>query len=170
MDADFWWTLLFWSISVTLMIVGLIGTIMPFIPGPLVIFVGAVVHFLLLPDHHPGWTAYIVLLVLLLIAFALEYLSASVGAKMFGSTKWGMIGAIVGGMVGIFFSLPGLILGPLIGVFAFEMIFGRKEVKTATRSTWGSLLGGTVGMIAKVVIGVVMVIWFYLCVFLVDLP
>ena len=95
---------------------------------------------------------------------------------MFGSTKWGMIGAVVGGTVGIFFSLPGLILGPLIGVFAFEMIFGRKElktatrVKTATRSTWGSLLGGTVGLIAKVVIGVAMVIWFYLCVFLIDLP
>jgi uncharacterized protein YqgC (DUF456 family) len=69
----------------------------------------------------------------------------------------------LGGVVGLFFGLPGLILGPLVGGFAFEMLFAKMELKPAAKSTWGTLLGTGLGLVARVAVSVVMV-----AVFVVD--
>jgi uncharacterized protein len=102
-----------------------------------------------------------VLALLLGIAYVIDFASGMLGARWFGASRWGIIGVFVGGVVGLFFSLPGLILGPLIGGFAFEMLFAQKEIKPAARSTWGTLLGTGVGLLARVAISVLMIAVFF---------
>jgi uncharacterized protein len=62
--------------------------------------------------------------------------------------------------VGIFFSLPGIILGPIIGAFAFEMLFDQKRIKAAAKSTWGTVVGTGVGFVLRLILAIIMVIVF----------
>lgn len=152
-----------WILVSVLIIVGLLGTALPVIPGPLLIFLGALAHRLLIhADNSIELLGFIVLTILLLMSFAIDFLSGMVGAKYFGASRWGVVGALVGGIVGIFFSLPGLIIGPIVGAVAGEIIFARKKLRDASRSGWGTIIGGTLGIVGKMVISVWMVGWILL--------
>ena len=83
------------------------------------------------------------------------------GAKWFGASRWGLIGVFVGGIVGFFFSLPGLILGPIIGGLAFELWFAKKEMKPAMKSTWGTIVGTGAGLVLRLAISLAMVAVFF---------
>lgn len=85
------------------------------------------------------------------------------GAKRFGATKWGAFGALFGGMPGSFFPFPGLIVGPIVGAVAGELVAGKRLV-SAGRAGWGTLLGNLLGMIGKLALALVMVSWFLLSV------
>ena len=145
-----------------LMLVGLIGSILPWIPGAVLIFAGAVLHYLFLGSENRTATIMLIVLgVLMMLALAVDLLSGSVGAKMFGSTRWGALGGIVGAVVGMFFGLIGAFVGPIVGVLIGELLAGR-GILPAGRSTWGTLLGTTAGMIGKVGIALVMVVSFFI--------
>ena len=151
---------LWWTLTILLMLTGLAGTVVPLIPGTVLILAGAVLHRLTLgPEHSVGWTTLLVLTFLMLLSQALELLSGSLGAKYFGATRWGAIGGILGGIVGLFFGLVGLIAGPLLGVLIGELL-GGQQILPATRSTWGTLLGTTAGLIGKVLIALLLIAWF----------
>ena len=158
-------TVLFWLISVVLMAVGLIGTVVPIIPGTTVILAAAVLHRIVLgKEESLGVSALIGMLVLTLISYALEAGASYLGAKRFGASRWGVIGTVLGGLAGFFFGLPGLFLGPVIGAFAGELISGKRLVK-AGRASWGTILGTIAGIIAKVIIGLAMI-----AIFLTNVP
>ena len=70
-----------------------------------------------------------------------------------------MFGAFIGAIVGIFFSLPGLLIGPIVGAVAGELIGGKRLVD-AGRAGWGTLLGNLAALIGKLVIAFAMVGWF----------
>jgi hypothetical protein len=149
--------ILWWTLTVLLMLVGLVGTVLPLIPGSVLILCGAVLnHFTL---QSVGWGTLLALTVLMLIAQALDIVSGSLGAKWFGATRWGAIGALLGAVIGLFFGLPGIFLGPLVGALLGE-ILGGKGILPAGRSTWGTLLGTTAGIVAKLGIGLAMIVWF----------
>ena len=146
-----------WVLTVGLMVVGLVGTLVPLVPGTILILCGAVLnHFTL---HSIGWPTLVVLTVFMLLAQALDILSGAMGAKYFGATRWGAIGGILGAIVGLFFGLPGLFIGPLAGAILGELL-GGKGVLPAGKSGWGTFLGTTAGMIGKFAIGVIMIGWF----------
>jgi uncharacterized protein YqgC (DUF456 family) len=152
--------LLWWTLTLVLMLVGLVGTVVPLLPGSVIILAAAVAHhFALGPEHSVGWGTLVGLTVLMLVSQALDVVSGSIGAKWFGATRWGAIGGILGGVAGIFFGIIGIFIGPLVGVLIGELL-GGKGILPAGRSTWGTLLGTTAGMIGKFVIGVVMIAWF----------
>jgi len=137
--------------------IGFIGTFMPILPGPTIILVGAVVHRVWLgADQSMGWLCLSFLTLLVIVAHLVEYLASALGAKWYGASKWGMWGAILGGIVGIFFGIPGLFIGPLIGAFAFELVLAKKRFDSATRSTWGTLVGTALGILVKGGISVAM--------------
>ena len=143
-----------------LMLAGLAGTVIPLIPGTVLILAGAVLHRIALgAEQSVGWGTLAALTFLMLLSQALELLSGSLGAKYFGATRWGAIGGILGGIVGLFFGLVGLIAGPLLGVLIGELL-GGQQILPATRSTWGTLLGTTAGMVGKVLIAILMIGWF----------
>jgi uncharacterized protein len=114
------------------------------------------------------WQGIVIIVILYIASIVVDWISGAVGAKWFGSSKWGIIGAIVGGIIGIFFSIPGLIIGPIAGVFLFEMLFAKKEVKEASNSTLGTVVGGLAGIAARVFIALGMIVCFLVDVFFIK--
>lgn len=149
-------TMIAWVVMWAFLVIGLLGTLLPFLPGPLFIFLGAVVHWIWVPGTELGTPVMVVLFLLVLLAYLVDFLASAAGARWFGSSRWGVLGVIVGGIVGIFFGLPGLLVGPLVGGFAFEVSFAKKNLQGATRSTWGVVVGTVAGLAIKIAIAVVM--------------
>ncbi len=157
--------LLWWFITIVLFAVGLIGTIVPVLPGTTIILAAVVIHRLMLgPEKSVGWRILSILVVLTLATYALDFLGGYFGAKYFGATKWGTVGAIVGALVGLFFGILGLFVGPVIGAVAGEFIGGKRMID-AGRAGWGSLLGNLAGMVGKLLIALAMI-----AVFLISVP
>jgi uncharacterized protein YqgC (DUF456 family) len=152
--------LLWWLFAIVLMAVGLIGTVLPAMPGAIIILAAAVMHQIMLgTEKSLGWWNIAALGLLALLSSALEFAASYFGAKRFGATKWGALGAVLGVIVGLFFPFPGLIIGPVAGAIAGELLAGKRLV-SAGRAGWGTLLGNLAGMIGKLTIGLVMVSWF----------
>lgn len=148
-----------WVTVGTLMFGGFLGTFLPILPGSFFILLGAVAHYFLFGQSESGlsWVSFVVLGLLFGLSVLVDWLSGAIGAKWFGSSKWGIVGVLVGGIIGFFFGFVGIIVGPLLGAFIFEMIFAKKELNSATKSTWGTLLGGGAGMIGKAMISLSMI-------------
>ncbi|MFK7851646.1 MAG: DUF456 family protein [Akkermansiaceae bacterium] len=135
-------------------------------PGHLLILGGAVAYRLMIgPEAGIPWWSFGILLVLMAISQTLELISGSLGSKWFGGSKWGAIGALVGGVGGLFFLPFGLLLGPLAGAFGFEYLFAKKETRESMVSGVGSVVGVVAGMGFKIVIGILMIAWFFADVF-----
>jgi uncharacterized protein YqgC (DUF456 family) len=157
--------LFWWFFTIVLLAVGLIGSVLPAIPGATIILAAAVIHRIMLgPEKSLGWRALTVLVLLTLATYAIDVLSGYFGAKYFGATKWGTFGAIIGAIGGLFFGIIGLFVGPVIGAIAGEFIAGKRMID-AGRAGWGSLLGNIGGMIAKLVMALAMI-----TIFLVNTP
>ncbi len=159
-----------WIIVGVLLIVGFVGTFVPIIPGTTLIWVGMLVHYFSMGMEQSGlaWQGLVFVTLLYVLTLIIDWVSGALGAKWFGSSKWGIIGAIVGGIIGLFFSLPGLILGPILGVFIFELTFAKKQVKEAGNSTVGTVIGGIAGLIGRVILAIGMLLWYVGDVFLVN--
>ncbi|NCF13595.1 MAG: DUF456 family protein [Verrucomicrobiaceae bacterium] len=137
-----------WVVTISLLVLGFVGTLIPFLPGHLILFFAALGHWLMLRgDSGVEWWTFVVLGVLLILSQVFEFLS-------------GAFGALIGGIGGIFFIPFGLILGPLIGSMFCEFVFAKKEVRPATVSGVGSVLGTVAGMVIKIIVGVLMIVWF----------
>ncbi|MGA2107748.1 MAG: DUF456 domain-containing protein [Syntrophorhabdales bacterium] len=153
------------AITLLIMAIGLVGTVLPVIPGILLIYAGYLLY-----GFATGWQAYglraivgwsvVTVLVLLLDVFA-----GAIGAKRYGATRFGTWGSLIGGLIGALAAgFPGLILGPFVGATAGELLRGRSH-REALRSGWGTFLGFMAGSVIKIAIGVVMVgtfIWWVL--------
>lgn len=142
------------------MFIGFAGTFLPGIPGAPLIFIAAVGHRLYFGDQSASYFVLSILLVLTLLSIAIDFLASMFGAKKLGATWKGVTGAIVGAIVGLFFNLPGIILGPFIGAFLFEMAGGRKWEDSA-RAGVGALLGIVLGGIGRIACCVVMIALFF---------
>ena len=156
--------LFWWFVTVTLFAGGLIGTVLPVFPGTIIILAGALLHRMMLgPEKSVGWGTITVLVLLAAASYALDFLSGYFGARYFGATKWGMFGAVVGALIGVFFGIAGLFLGPVIGAVAGEFIAGKRMID-AGRAGWGSLLGNLGAMVGKLFIALVMISIFFMTV------
>src|SRR5437764_14982122 len=104
-----------WLFAIVVMALGLIGTVIPILPGTTIILAAAMAHRVALgPDRSLGWSALLALLLLTLLTFVLDAAAGYLGAKRFGATKWGLIGASGGGIAGVFCGLRGIFLGSVI--------------------------------------------------------
>jgi uncharacterized protein len=149
-----------WILSMALILAGLVGVFLPMIPGLPLIWLGILTHKLLLPELLSWWTVGLLGLVLV-IGTAVEWFSGVWGAKAFGSTKWGMWGAVAGGLIGLFFGfLPGLLIGPLVGAFLLEWLVGRRKKREAAKAMMGVAAGIVVSGVFKLGVALVMVSWF----------
>lgn len=154
-----------WLFAVVVMALGLIGTVIPILPGTTIILVAAIVHRVALgADRSLGWSALIAMLLLTLLTYVIDAAAGYLGAKRFGATKWGLIGCAAGALAGLFFGLLGLFVGPVIGAIGGELI-GGKEIVKAGRAGWGTFLGSLAGLIAKLFIGLIMIV-----IFLMNVP
>lgn len=146
-------------ISGSLMLVGLAGIFLPVLPGLSLIWLGILTHKLLIPEELSWWTVAL-LGVLVIVTTVLEWMSGVWGAKAFGSSKWGMWGALLGGIIGIFGGLPGLLIGPLVGAFLFELLIAKKKTREAGKAMVGVATGIVVSGLFKFLVALLMILWF----------
>jgi uncharacterized protein YqgC (DUF456 family) len=157
--------LFWWFLTIVLFAVGLIGTIIPVLPGTTIILAAAIIHRALLgAEKSVGWKTIVVLVLLTLVSYVFDVVGTYFGAKYFGATKWSALGAIVGMLVGMFFGIIGLFVGPVIGAVAGEFIAGKRMID-AGRAGWGSLLGNIGATVAKLIIALAMI-----AIFLIKVP
>lgn len=136
-------------------LVGLAGLLLPAIPGAPLVFLGIVLVAWADGFTKIGWPVLVGLGVLAALALAVDYAAGVLGAKSLGATHWGVLGAVLGMLVGIFFGIPGLILGPAIGAIAFEY-WKDPDFKKASKAGMGVALGFAIGIAAKCAIAFVM--------------
>jgi uncharacterized protein YqgC (DUF456 family) len=150
---------LVWSLTLLLSLVGLVGVIVPLLPGTTLILVGMVLHKLLLPDSISwGMIAWIALV--WLVSVVVDFVGVLVGTKLFGGGKWGMAGAGAGAIIGLFFSLPALLLGTIFGAVVAERYVARKTRREALLAGAGAALGFVLSAAGRLVCGVVMIVLF----------
>ncbi|MDR1081982.1 MAG: DUF456 domain-containing protein [Deltaproteobacteria bacterium] len=147
----------FFSLGIILMLAGAAGAFVPIIPGrPLNWLVLLGYGFWSDWGPYGFWT---MLWAGLAVAVGLvcDQLAGAMGAKKFGSSRAGMIGAFVGAILGvIFLNIPGLILGTFFGAMLAEIWFDRKEAAAAADSGLGALLGCLAGGVFKFVISIIL--------------
>src|SRR6185436_4992632 len=97
------------TLALLLMIAGTIGTILPALPGTPVLVIAALIHKLYFGAKGADWWVIVVLVLLMILAVSLDYLATVCGAKKLGATWKGATGAILGGLVGLFFGIPGIL-------------------------------------------------------------
>jgi len=137
-------------LSAVLILVGILGTVVPALPGVPLVFAGMLLaawadHF-----QHVGTITLVVLGVLSLLALAIDFVAGLLGAKRVGASPHAIWGAVLGTIVGLFFGLPGLVFGPFLGAVAGELLVGSRLERAAHVGvgTWLGLLFGTLAKIA----------------------
>ena len=155
MSLDLLWII----IGTLLLIVGIIGCVLPVIPGQVLSW-GSLVFLQFTTD--PPFTARFIVIWALITAgvTALDYFVPIWGTKKLGGSKKGIWGATIGLVIGIFFFPPfGLIIGPFVGAYLGELVAG-KDSRTAFRSGLGSFVGFVAGTMMKLVISFIMGYYF----------
>lgn len=140
-----------------LVAVGLIGTVVPALPGVALIFAGVLVH-----AWGTGFTVVsgrfvLGMLALTVAAMAADYLTGTVMARRAGASRWGVWGAFLGGVLGtLVFGPIGLLVGPLLGAVAGELLSGR-STQRAAEVGWRVVAGVWIGILLQIGIGLLMV-------------
>lgn len=148
-------TALLLILAALLVIAGLVGMVSPALPGPVLLFAGLWMAAWAEGFAHVGAGTVITLGVMAAIAMLLDSLAGAFGARRYGASGRAMLGAALGGIVGIFFGLPGLLLGPFIGALLGELSM-RRDLPTASRAGWGATVGMLLGIAAKMALGIAM--------------
>ena len=143
-------------LALLLMAGGLVGSVVPGIPGPPLVLAAAILHRLYFGVTGPSTLVLGVLAVMMVLSLALDYLASSVGARKLGATWRGVLGAALGALLGFFAGPLGIILGPFIGATLLELAGGR-ELKEASKAGLGAFLGLVAGVVGKVACCVAMI-------------
>jgi uncharacterized protein len=145
-------TALLWIAALALVVLGIAGAVLPALPGVPLVLAGLFLAAWIDHFQRVGWFTLTLLSVLTVLSFAMDFAAASLGAKRSGASKLAVAGATLGALAGLFFGLPGLILGPFLGAVAGELLArkGRRQAVRAGFGTWLGLLLATAGKLALI--------------------
>jgi uncharacterized protein YqgC (DUF456 family) len=172
------------ALTLVLMFVGLIGSVVPGLPGVTLIFLSALLYAIFTDFESVGTVVLVILFVLAAFAFVTDFVATTYGARRFGASNWGTVGGAVGGILGalagLLFvgigSLFGLIAGTIAGVFVGEYLrrerHGTGEEKDAASSDWrrasraagGVIIGYLASAVAQGILGLASIVIFVLAV------
>lgn len=151
-------------IASSLIMLGLLGTALPVLPGTVVAFTGIALHKLMLGDASVSWGFVAGALILTILTLLIDIWANWWGARRFGASWKGALGAVLGGMAGLlFFSIPGLILGPIVGAVLFELLDNRSGGEAALAG-FGTVVGSVVAFGLKLSMTAAMAIGFYIAI------
>jgi len=148
--------IILWIVAIILVAGGMAGLLFPVLPGAPILFGGLLVAAWAEGFEHVGTGTLIVLGIMALFLYVLDFLAGAFGAKRFGASNRAMIGATVGAIVGIFFGIPGILIGPFIGAVLGELT-AQSDLKTAGRAGIGATVGLAMGAAAKLALAFAMV-------------
>ncbi|WP_323787090.1 DUF456 domain-containing protein [Psychroserpens sp.] len=136
------------------MILGIIGSFLPILPGPLTSWIGLLI--LHLTDVIPmNWTFLIITLIVAIIIWILDYIIPAMGTKRFGGSKAGMIGTSIGLIIGLLSPIPGgIIIGPFVGALVGELL-NKSEFDKALKAAFGSFLGFLASTFVKFIVALI---------------
>jgi len=149
---------IFLILGIFLMIVGIIGCLVPVLPGPPLSFLGLILLHITRFGQFTT-TTLIILAAITVVVTILDYIVPIWGTKKFGGSKYGTRGATVGLIIGLFLGPVGIIIGPLLGAVVGELIF-KDDMRYAIRAGFGSLLGFLTGIGLKLAASFVMTFYF----------
>lgn len=140
----------------TLMVLGLAGTVLPLLPGTVLVWGGIVLGAWIDDFNRVGTSTLALITVLAVVAWGLDYVAGLMGAKKVGASRQALLGAAVGTVLGLFMGLVGVLFMPLLGAAAGEYLAQKNQARAVKvgAATW---LGIMIGLIAKVVLAFVMV-------------
>jgi len=147
---------LLWVLCAVLILVGLAGTVLPVLPGTLLVWGGILLGAWIDDFTRVGMTTVIVVSVLAVLAWGLDYVAGLMGAKKAGASKQALVGAAVGTVLGLFLGLIGVLFMPLVGAAVGEYL-AQKDQARAVKVGIATWIGIMVGLIAKVVLTFIMV-------------
>lgn len=144
-----------WALAILLLLLGLAGAVLPFLPGPPLILLAAIVHKWFLPEYLSLATLAALTAITLASALA-EAALAWAGAKWLGAGKWGIGGAAVGAFLGLFIGGLGMIPGAVVGAAFAEWWLARRAPDEAARAALGAAVGLLAGRAAQLGLSLVM--------------
>ena len=147
--------ILLWILAIILVIGGMVGLVFPALPGAPILYAGLFVAAWAEDFTYVGATTLIVLGIMTILIYAFDFLASAFGAKRFGASRRAVIGATLGAIVGIFFGIPGILLGPFIGAVLGELS-NRPNLKAAGLAGIGATLGLALGVAAKLTLAFAM--------------
>jgi len=170
METDYNWIAL--TVTYLVLLIGLVSTLLPVLPGCFIIWGGVLIYWLWVPNGGVGWSFVLISAGLAILAQVLDFLAGYLGARRYGATWKGGVGALIGAIVGPMLgsvipgpgTIIGLIIGPIVGAFLGEMAAGR-TIREGGRAGFGTIVGGIVAFALKFVIAIIMVAWFTVRVF-----
>jgi len=145
-----------WLLAAILVLAGIAGTVVPAIPGAPLVFLGLVCAAWADGFQKVGWVTLSILAVLMVLTFVVDFLASRWGAKRVGASWLALLGTFLGTIVGLFFSIPGLILDPFLGAVAGEWLSVR-NLRQAGKVGVGTWLGMILGIGAKLALVFAMV-------------
>ena len=145
-------------LGIILMIIGIIGCLVPVLPGPPISYLGLILLHISRFGQFSN-TVLIALAAITIVVTILDYIVPIWGTRKFGGSKYGMRGATVGLIIGLFLGPVGIIVGPLIGAIVGELIF-KDDMKYALKAGFGSLLGFLTGIGLKLATSFIITFYF----------
>jgi len=137
-----------WIFALLLLLAGFVGSVVPLLPGTTLMLAAVLLQKWLLPETIPwmavGWIA-----AFWLLSVVSDFAFTLLGTRLFGGSKWGMAGASGGALVGMFFSLPALLLGTLLGAVVAEKWGAKRSTDASLRSGAGATIGFLFGTVAR---------------------
>lgn len=152
-----WETMLLWGVVWLLVLGGLVGTVLPLLPGIGLVYGGILLHAFAFGTEQIGMPTLVVFGLVTLLSMVIDYLASAYGASRFGATRFGVAGSAIGGLAGlILFSLPGLVLGVFAGAALGELLLAKKDTASSVRAGYGSVIGFLGGTVIKLIIALIM--------------
>lgn len=153
--------ILLWTLAAACVVVGLIGIVAPVLPGVPVVFVGLVLGAWAGDFQQVGVLGLGGAAMLVAVSFGVDWAATVLGVKRLGASRLSVIGAVLGGVIGLFFNIAGVLLGPFLGAVIGELISARDLVQ-AGKVGLGAFLGMVIGAALKIALVVGMLSFFAL--------
>jgi uncharacterized protein len=149
-------TIVLWVIGIVLVVIGLVGTVLPALPGAMLIVAGLVVAAWADGFTRVGVVTLVIIGVIGATSYLVDFAAAALGAKRFGASPRAMVGAGLGTLLGLFIGLAGIIIGPFLGAVIGELTVHRDMAKVG-KAGLAAWIGFLVGMGVKVGIAFLMI-------------
>jgi uncharacterized protein YqgC (DUF456 family) len=147
-------------VTFLIMFVGLLGTVLPVLPGTVLILLGALFYAVLDGFQRVGWPTLLVLVVFTAVATTADIWVGGLGARAGGASGWSILAGLLGGLIGlVFFSLPGAVIGAVLGVLISEVVRVR-DWKQALKAGGGWAAGWLLSILVQLGLGLAMVVIF----------
>jgi hypothetical protein len=147
---------LLWTLAIVMVIVGLVGVVMPALPGHMLILAGLIVGAWAEGFARVGVWTLVVIGLIALASYGVDFVAVALGARRLGASPRAMTGAAIGTLAGLFLGLPGVIIGPFVGAVIGELTTHRDFAK-AGRAGVAAWIGFAIGTAVKVALAFLMI-------------